>query len=43
MENYLEFAYHLIAKAILTKANEIMYKTLLRSNNIEIVIQYLTL
>ena len=36
--NNLETAYHLIAKAILTKANEIMYRTPLRSNNIEIVI-----
>ena len=36
--NSLETAYHLIAKAILAKANEIMYKTPLCSNNIEIVI-----
>lgn len=38
MENYLELAYHLIAKAILTKANEIQTKTKLHTNDIEIVI-----
>jgi len=38
MENYLELAYHLIAKAILTKANEIQTKTKLHTNDIEIII-----
>jgi len=38
MENYLELAYHLIAKAILTKANEIKTKTNIHTNDIEIII-----
>jgi len=38
MENYLELSYHLIAKAILTKADEIRTKTYLHINDIEIVI-----
>ena len=38
MENYLETAYHIIMKVILSKANEIQTKTKLHTNDIEIVI-----
>lgn len=38
MENSLESAYHIILKAIISKANEIQTKTKLYTNDIEIVI-----
>lgn len=38
MENSLESAYHIILKALIYKANEIQTKTILHTNDIEIVI-----
>lgn len=38
MENNIETAYHIILKAILAKANEIQTKTVLHTNDIEIII-----